>query len=101
MLISPIGQAGKGTCEKRMTLRNWRLVSQDVGPKGINGKDEVEEGWIHSCDWPQRRRGAEWQNHLIGSMLFFFWLLEKFVSTTWKPEFGELMRCCSGDRGFG
>lgn len=43
MLISPIGQAGKGTCEKRMTLRNWRLVSHDVGQSvGIHQGDKWE-----------------------------------------------------------
>jgi hypothetical protein len=104
-LSAPIGQAGKGTCEKRMTLRNWRLVSHDVGqnsrhpPRGCMGRMRSRKaGWTAVIG----HRGAEAQNGRITSsaqclfFFFFFWLFENFTSTTWKPEFGEQMRCFSG-----
>jgi hypothetical protein len=106
-LSAPIGQAGKGTCEERMTPRNWRLVSHGVGqssrhpPRGCMGGMRSRKA---ECTAVIGRRGAERRMaespHRL-NLFFFLWLFEKFISTTWKPEFGELMRCCGGDRGLG
>jgi hypothetical protein len=52
----PHEAGGRGTCEKRMTLRNWRLVSHGVGQNPPRRWYEVEEGWICCCDWTPRRK---------------------------------------------
>jgi len=39
----PHKAGGRGTCEKRMTLRNWRLESHDVGQK--LSESPKETGW--------------------------------------------------------
>jgi hypothetical protein len=63
----PHKAGGRGTCERRMTLRNWRLESHDVGQQQSEStKERGRSGRSRSAGYAAviGRRGAESSHRL-------------------------------------